>query len=167
MWVIIRFPRQTGIGILGLVTHVIVLGLVSFQGIYECWLTFASRYLIQYRKLGVEQASVSGQEFYPIYILAPQSLLFLLPSTICCSDTYRIACSYCWLLFCIFLDAIPRSCERSQRTAKRSRYFPLPSCELLFFYKGNNRLEAAGDRFRATFQFFESATYSNSASPLY
>jgi hypothetical protein len=31
--------------------------------------------LVQYRKLGVEQASVSGQEFYPVYILANQSLL--------------------------------------------------------------------------------------------
>jgi hypothetical protein len=167
VWVIIRFPRQAVIGILGLVTHVIVLGLVSFQGIYKCWLTFASRYLIQYRKLGVEQASVSGQEFYPIYILAPQSLLFLSPLTFCRSCTYRIACSYRWLLFCILLDSIPRSYKRSQRTAKGSRYFPLPSCKLLFFYKGNNRFEATGDRFRATFQYFESAAYSNSASPLY
>jgi hypothetical protein len=133
----------------------------------QFWLTFASRYLIQYRKLGVEQASVSGQEFYPIYILAPQSLLFLSPSTFCCSCTYRIACSYRWLLFCVLLDSIPRSYKRSQRTAKRSRYFPLPSCKLLFFYKGNNRFEATGDRFWATFQYFESAAYSNSASPLY
>jgi hypothetical protein len=29
MWIIIKVPRQIGIGILGLVTHVIILGLVS------------------------------------------------------------------------------------------------------------------------------------------
>jgi hypothetical protein len=36
-----------------------------------------SRYLTQYRKLGVALASVSGQEFYPVYILGPQRLFSL------------------------------------------------------------------------------------------
>jgi hypothetical protein len=43
----------------------------------ECNMIYSSRYLTQYHKLGVELASVSGQEFYPVYILAPQSLFSL------------------------------------------------------------------------------------------
>ncbi|KAE9372829.1 hypothetical protein N431DRAFT_288456, partial [Stipitochalara longipes BDJ] len=72
-WIIIKIPRQAVIGVLGLVTHVIILG-----------------YITQYRKLGVELASVSGQEFYPVYILGPQRLLCVTAG--CCS-------AFFWTLF--------------------------------------------------------------------
>jgi hypothetical protein len=68
--------------------------------------THPFRYLTQYRKLGVEQASVSGQEFYPVYILANQSLLsYYLSTSVIYTNTGLLAVTagcfsaFIWTLF--------------------------------------------------------------------
>jgi hypothetical protein len=83
------------------------LGRSRSKAFAKCWLTLTFRYLIQYRKLGVALAGVSGQEFYPIYILAPQSLLLLSPPHISVSHenigllavTAGCCSAFFWTLF--------------------------------------------------------------------
>jgi hypothetical protein len=72
----------------------------------ECSLTKSPRYLTQYRKLGVALASVSGQEFYPVYILGPQSLFTNYSTYLTCLCNIGLLCvtagcfsAFFWTLF--------------------------------------------------------------------